>query len=115
MKFKLIASLLLLILLLAACSSSPAESVEIADIHDEMVALTESPAAVPIYLSPEASGEKVQSGGQAKIDYSNTDDGYVMVMVTKDTSKKTQGAGGRTYHHLYLQHHPQPMGDFSAL
>ena len=58
MKFKLIASLLLLILLLAACSSSPAESVEIADIHDEMVALTESPAAVPIYLSPEASVRK---------------------------------------------------------
>lgn len=37
---------------------------------------------------PEASGEKVEQNERSAIDYSNTEDGYVMVRFTADTGKQ---------------------------
>ena len=61
---------------------------EEAVIEDEAVALSESPAAVPDMPVCEASGEKVKKTDSAIIDYSNIEDGYVMVKYLKKTSKK---------------------------
>jgi len=95
MKFKLIPLLLLLCLLLSACGQST-EALVI--LEEEMVALAEAPAAVPLILEPVASGKLVKSGSKAEIDYSNTADGYVMVRYTTDNSKrlKVQVAGPTT-------------------
>lgn len=62
---------------------------DLVDIEDEAVALSEAPvAAVPSYLTCEASGSKVKSAAKAVIDYSNTADGYVMVQYTAATEAK---------------------------
>ena len=78
----------------AGSASSPAASAqqstqeeEILSIEDEMTALAASPAAQSFPL-PEASGKLVASNAKAKIDYSNTEDGYVMAAYTASTSKK---------------------------
>ncbi len=57
-------------------------------LEDEMVALASGPAALSKVLTPKASGKKVERNNKAKIDYSNTKDGYVMVNYTASTSKK---------------------------
>ena len=55
-------------------------------------------AAVPEVASPVASGTKVKSNAEATIDYSNTEDGYVMVQYTGATDKrlKVQIKGPKT-------------------
>ena len=45
-------------------------------------------AAIPSNITAVASGEKTKSNDYATIDYSNTDDGYVMVQYTAATDKK---------------------------
>ena len=49
-------------------------------------AAAETPAKSP--LSPTASGTKVKKGPNVTIDYSNSQDGYVMVQYTKQETKK---------------------------
>lgn len=75
--------------LLAGCSATGGVSdediyvdrVELQEvaIEDEAVALSDAPAALHDLLMPEASGLKVEENGRAVIDYSNIQDGYVMV------------------------------------
>lgn len=46
------------------------------------------PPAVPVVLVPQASGEKTESCEAAEVDYSHTEDGYVMVRFTGETEKR---------------------------
>jgi len=59
-----------------------------ADLSKETSAMVNSEAALPTMLMPEASGEKVKKTAKAEIDYSNTEDGYVMVRYTAKTTKR---------------------------
>ncbi len=58
-----------------------------ATVPEETVQLPEE-AAIPNDVTAVASGEKVKSNEFAAIDYSNTDDGYVMVCYTAETAQK---------------------------
>lgn len=64
------------------------EDLEDLDIEDEVVALASGPAALHNLLVPEASGRKVEKNQKARIDYSNTKDGYVMVNFTTTTKTR---------------------------
>ena len=85
------------------------ESVEIEDVDltDEMVALSDSPVALPAGLLPVASGALVKQNSRAVIDYSNTKDGYVMVKFTGTTQTRIKvqilgpsvAAGGPKYNY----------------
>ena len=86
---------LALALLLSGCASSEAENlyldtvpVEEILIEDEAVALAGAPAAVSDQLLPVASGTAVEVKGNARIDYSNISDGYVMVQYGAPNSKR---------------------------
>lgn len=61
---------------------------EYAIIEDEAVALSEAPEAPTTMLLAEPSGKLVKKSNKAVIDYSNTEDGYVMVDYTGQTSKR---------------------------
>jgi len=92
--------MLLALLMLPGCSRSaePVEqevygeyvqAVELAvEISEEAVALADSPAAVPALPTPKASGIKEKRVSKAVIDYSHTEDGYVMVQFTGQTTKR---------------------------
>ena len=71
-----------------------------ADIGNELVALSANPALSTVLL-PTASGTQVKKDDSAVIDYSNTEDGYVMAQYTAPTSKKLKaqvtGPSGTTY------------------
>ncbi len=56
-------------------------------IEEELVALAGAPALSTLLL-PEASGTKVSKNQKATIDYSNIQDGYVMVNFTADSDKR---------------------------
>ncbi len=65
------------------------EELDLVTLEDEAVALAGAPdAAVLVDWTPVASGKLTKSCSKAKIDYSNTVDGYVMVQYTDNTSKK---------------------------
>ena len=70
------------------------------DIVDEelSVLMGAAQAAIPDILEPVASGELVAQNEYVTIDYSNTQDGYVMVCFHADTTKKlkTQITGATT-------------------
>ena len=101
MRIQKVLVLLLALLTLAGCAQSVAQTSEIegyidtmtlsGEIKDEAVALAESPAAVSSVLVPEASGTKEKRVTIAVIDYSNTDDGYVMVQFPGQTTKRLKG------------------------
>ncbi|MBQ8562682.1 MAG: transglutaminase domain-containing protein [Firmicutes bacterium] len=82
--------------LLAGCSSNEAEETGIADVTqmeyaevaEEAVALADAPAAKVTEYATEASGKLEKKTSKGVIDYSNTEDGYVMVKYLKDTNKK---------------------------
>ena len=57
-------------------------------IEEEAVALADSPAPETALLAAEASGTAVKQNASAVIDYSNADDGYVMVQYTAKTDKR---------------------------
>jgi len=60
---------------------------EISDQEYELV--EEAPeAAIPDILEPVASGELVEENDRAKVDYSHTEDGYVMVCYTAATEQR---------------------------
>ncbi|MBE6030219.1 MAG: transglutaminase domain-containing protein [Clostridiales bacterium] len=67
-----------------------ADTVEIAEVNieEEAVALSEAPAALPSVLSVTAPGILVKENSKARIDYSNTADGYIMIKYTQETSKR---------------------------
>lgn len=48
----------------------------------------ENPPAIPDVLHPEASGILVQENEKASIDYSHTEDGYVLVRYIENTDKR---------------------------
>ena len=54
----------------------------------EADALINSPVAIPDLLIPEASGTLVKENSKAMIDYSHTEDGYVMVKYLEKTDKR---------------------------
>ncbi|MET0017772.1 transglutaminase domain-containing protein [Oscillibacter sp.] len=69
-------------------AASGGEATETMNILDEATALAASPSAVPLSISPVASGTLVQKTDKAEIDYSNTTDGYIMVKYTGSTTVK---------------------------
>ena len=58
------------------------------ELEEEAVALADAPAAKAAEYKAEASGELVKETSKGTIDYSNTEDGYVMVKYLKKTDKK---------------------------
>ena len=98
------AAFMLAFLLLAGCGPAPshrtedlsstdvsyvdAVAIEQADLEDEMIALSDAPAALPTMLTPSAPGMLEKRNNKAVIDYSNTQDGYVMVQYTASTDKR---------------------------
>ena len=95
---------LILALLLSGCgqagSSEPSKPVDLEEIYvdqatvegleieDEAVALSAAPPALNTMLLPQASGTLVNQNSRAIIDYSNTQDGYVMVQFTGTTTQR---------------------------
>ena len=73
------------------------EKVEMDDVElqDEVVALAATPA-VSSMLVPVASGTLVAQNNQAQIDYSNTADGYVMVLDRMSNENQRSGQSGET-------------------
>ena len=66
-----------------------AVELEVKEEIPEEIILEEPPAPpIPDILEPVASGEKVEANDKVQIDYSHTDDGYIMVLYTEDTYKK---------------------------
>lgn len=92
------------IFMLSGCSSGSLEAdnniyidtvtVQEISLEDEAVALSSSPAALSApasennTLQPTASGIKVKKGPNVSIDYSNSEDGYIMVQYTAQETKK---------------------------
>jgi len=67
------------------------DSVELSIAGDsqEEALLEEAPEpAIPDILEPVASGEKTEENDKVTIDYSHTEDGYIMVLYTAETGKK---------------------------
>jgi len=89
-------AILLTLLTFVGCAAPQQEAnpftdefiMETVELEDEAVALSDAPAAVNTMLTAEASGIRVKSNSEATIDYSNTADGYVMVMYTASTTKR---------------------------
>ena len=97
---------LLLCMLLSGCAQRAEDALygertvlETVDLEEEAVALAAAPPAVPYTqekkedaapTAPQtvASGEKEKRNGKARIDYSHTEDGYVMVQYTAKTDKR---------------------------
>ena len=106
MKLRKILISLLVLTLLCGCSSQAVRDTEdevnldevfvdavvLESIEDEAVALSAAPAA-PTVLSPVASGTRVEQSGQAVVDYSNTQDGYVMVKCSSSKRLKVRVMG----------------------
>lgn len=63
-------------------------TLEEVELGEEAVALASSPAALSKSLMPQASGAKVEKTDKAVIDYSNVQDGYVMVKFTAQSDKR---------------------------
>lgn len=72
----------------AGVETAAASGGETMNIEDEATALAASPSAVPLSITPAASGTLAQKTDKAVIDYSNTADGYIMVKYTGATTVK---------------------------
>lgn len=57
-------------------------------LGNETEVLPNGSAAVPVHSATVASGEKVKCNEEATIDYSNTQDGYLMVRYTAETDRR---------------------------
>lgn len=57
-------------------------------VEAEAMAEEPPPPAVPVILAAEASGEKTEVCEVAQVDYSHTEDGYVMARFTGETEKR---------------------------
>lgn len=84
--------------LAAQAENAYIDAVEIDALTSEAEAIVGAQAAVPDFLEPVAAGELVEENKKARIDYSNTKDGYVMVQYHAETNKrlKVQIKGPRT-------------------
>jgi hypothetical protein len=96
---KKICSLLLLLLL---CGCAPADAVETAPtvsrtvpsetvpdaVQEEARALSAAPLPAAVVRKAEPSGEKQEKNDDAVIDYSHTEDGYIMARYTGQTDKR---------------------------
>ena len=73
------------------------------DIEDEAVALAASPAVQPAGRQVSAPGTAAKTCDTAIIDYSNRNDGYIMVRYTSATDQRLKvllnGPGGTTYNY----------------
>lgn len=85
--------LLLTVVMLAGCGAKQEDVSPFVDekvlgaVTSEQEIIAEEPA-LPDILQPEASGTAVEENDQAIIDYSNIEDGYVMVQFKADTEKR---------------------------
>lgn len=108
MKAQKILSGLLAMVLLCGCSGQAVrdadnevsldevyiDAVEIESVDEEAVALSAAPVpAAATVLSPVAAGTRVEQSGQAVVDYSNTQDGYVMVKCSSSKRIKVRVFG----------------------
>lgn len=59
-----------------------------ADLAGETAAMESAPAALPHVMTAVASGVHVKENTRAVIDYSNAEEGYVMVQYTAETSQR---------------------------
>lgn len=93
-----ICAMLLATVLLTGCGASVSEEVQDIFIdavplgamlsEAEVQVLAESAAALPESMKTVASGTKEKKSGKAVIDYSNVEEGYVMVKYTASTQKR---------------------------
>lgn len=105
--WKRLLPLALALTLLAGCASTGDTSddnmftdrVELQEVNieDEAVAMSDAPAALSTLLLPEASGVKVEQNSRATIDYSNINDGYVMVKCSSAGKKLMVQVFGPSY------------------
>lgn len=97
--YKFLASALILVLaasMLTGCGIQEGAMAGIADVtameyvevEEEAIALADAPAAEDTGFKAVASGKLVKKTEKGTIDYSNTEDGYVMVKYLKKSSKK---------------------------
>ncbi len=117
--WKQLALLTLALTMLAGCAQQSQEQPEIRDVYVDRAALQEDEAEivmevedeeVPLatapalndLLMPQASGTLVKENSRAKIDYSNTKDGYVMALFSGTTSTRIKvQIGGPTTTYTY--------------
>jgi len=94
-------------------NDTPSPDSPTVDLPTEQVPLMREPA-IPIVLMPEASGIRTEANSKAVIDYSNTNDGYVMVKWLSDTTKQLRvqvtGPTDTTYTYIIF-----PDGNFNVL
>ena len=90
------------------------------DTPDDIFPVASGPAVITV-LSPEASGTLTKESGQAVIDYSHTEDGYVMVRWTGGADARVKvlvkGPSGTTYQYdldLYGSYETFPLSDGSG-
>ena len=85
--------IILLLLLLCGCAPAeaaqtlPPETVPVA-VQEEAQALSQAPQPAAVVLQAEPSGEKQEKNGDAVIDYSHTEDGYIMARYSAQTDKR---------------------------
>lgn len=115
MRLKALFAGVLLAVVLLACGCAYAENMEQAytdavrldmdGLNDEEAVITRGEAALPELLQATAPGELVQENAKAIIDYSNTEDGYVMVLYREQTKKtlKVQIKGPKTTYTYTIQ------------
>jgi len=93
MRRKGILGMMIIAVVLAGCGSATSGKAPFVDetvlgaVISEQEILAEAPA-VPDILVPVASGTAVKEAEKGRIDYSNIQDGYVMVQYTATTTKK---------------------------
>ena len=91
-----------LAIMLSSCANKDVDAVQMAEpelVTNELGVVVGTPqAAIPDILEPVASGTLVAQNDYVTIDYSNTQDGYVMVRFNMDTNNKlkTQITGATT-------------------
>ena len=90
------------------------------DTPDDVFPVNSAPAVITV-LSPEASGILTKESEQAVIDYSHTEDGYVMVRWTGGADARVKvlvnGPSGTTYQYnldLYGSYETFPLSDGSG-
>ena len=70
-------------------ATSPETQAIVADVEQEAKALAEAPPpAVSTVLQPEASGTMTERSDVAEVDYSHTEDGYIMVRYFGETDSR---------------------------
>ena len=87
------AVMLMMLAAFAGCACAEGAYTDAVSLNPEGIAgegeaISVGGAALPEILQATAPGEQVQENDKAVIDYSNTKDGYVMVLYREETSKK---------------------------